>query len=222
MRMPTRWLLSLAALWILGFGLLVAVGPGAAADKDEKVSPEQKAAREQARQTVEQLADMVGDDKKAEDVQKKAKELAEKMMKADFGVQAVEPIMAPLKLRTKGGMGIGAKPGVYDPDGIEAKIIGLAKKKLTAAELKNQADDIAKLAKITAAVAEVSELHKPEKKVGDKRPEDWAKWSKEMRDSALELANQTKAIKPDPDAIKKTATKLNGTCTDCHDKFRPK
>jgi hypothetical protein len=221
MRLPTRWLAPLA-ISMLGLGVLVAVNPGVAADKDEKISPEQKAAREQALESVQQIADMLGDDKKAEDIQKKAKELSEKMMKADFGVQAVEPIMAPLKLRSKGGMGIGAKAGVYDPDGIEAKIIGLAKKKLTTTELTKQADDIAKLAKITAAVAEVSELHKPEKKVGDKKPEDWAKWSKEMRDSAIELANQAKAPKPDADTIKKTATKLNGTCTDCHDKFRPK
>jgi hypothetical protein len=220
--MPTRWLASLAALWVLGLALLDVVGPGIAADKDEKVSPEQKAAREQALASVQQIADMLGDDKKAEDIQKKAKELADSMIKLDFGVQAVEPIMAPLKLRSKGGMGIGAKAGVYDPDGIEAKIIGLAKKKLTAGEIKNQADDIAKLAKITAAVAEVSALHKPEKKVADKKPEDWAKWSKDMRESALALADQVKAAKPDPDAIKKTATKLNGTCTDCHDKFRPK
>jgi cytochrome c556 len=222
MRMPTRWLMSLAALLVLGLVLLVAVGHGIAADKEEKISPEQKAAREQALASVQQIADMLGDDKKAEDVQKKAKELAEKMLKLDYGVQAVEPVMAPLKLRSKGGMGIGAKAGVYDPDGIEAKIMGLAKKKLTTSEMKNQADDIAKLAKITAAIAEVAELHKPEKKVGDKKPEDWAKWSKDMRDSALELANQTKATKPDADAIKKTAMKLNSTCTDCHDKFRPK
>jgi cytochrome c556 len=222
MVMPTRWVAVLAATCVFGLGLLVAIGPGSAADKDEKVTPEQKAAREEARATVEQIADMIGDDKKAEDVQKRAKELAKKMMEADFGVQAVEPVMVPLKLRSKGGMGVGAKAGAYDPDGIEAKIMGLAKKKLTAAELKNQADDIAKAAKVTAAIAEVAELHKPEKKVGDKRPEDWAKWSKEMRDSALELADLAKAKKPDPDAIKKTSMKLNSTCTDCHDKFRPK
>jgi len=222
MCLPTRWLVFFGASGCLGLSLLVVVGPGLAADKEEKVTPEQKAAREQALASVQQIADMLGDDKKADDIQKKAKALADSMMKADFGVQAVEPIMAPLKLRSKGGMGIGAKAGVYDPDGIEAKIIGLAKKKLTAGELKNQADDIAKLAKITAAVAEVSALHKPEKKVADKKPEDWAKWSKDMRDTALELANQAKAAKPDADAIKKTATKLNGTCTDCHDKFRPK
>ena len=91
MRMPTRcWLVILAATLVFGLGLLVAVGPGVAADKDEKVTPEQKAAREEARATVEQIADMIGDEKKAEDIQKKAKELAERMMKADFGVQSVE------------------------------------------------------------------------------------------------------------------------------------
>src|SRR6266478_6152637 len=119
MQLPTRWVAVLAATCVFGLGLLVVIGPGSAADKDEKVTPEQKAAREEARASVEQIADMMGDDKKAEEVQKRAKELAKKMMEADFGVQAVEPVMTPLKLRGKGGMGVGAKAGAYDPDGIE-------------------------------------------------------------------------------------------------------
>ena len=63
MHMPTRWLASFAALWVLGLGFLVSVSPGIAADKDEKVSPEQKAAREKASAAVQQIADMMGDDK---------------------------------------------------------------------------------------------------------------------------------------------------------------
>jgi cytochrome c556 len=221
MRMPTRWLAALAATLVLGIGLLVAVDTGAAADKD-KETPEEKAARKDAQEAVVQLADMMGDAKKADDVKKMAKELAERMIKADIGEDAVKPVMSPLRLRDKGGLGVGSKAGVYDPDGIEAKIMALAKKKLTAAELKKQTDDIAQLAGVTAAIAEVAELHAPPKKVGPKDPKDWKKWSNEMRDDALELAKAVKKAKPDPDEVKKVATKLNGTCTDCHDKFRPK
>jgi cytochrome c556 len=219
--MPARWLAALAAMFVLGIGLLVVVDTGAAADKD-KETPEEKAARKDAQDAVVQLADMMGDAKKGDDVKKMAKELAERMIKADIGEDAVKPVMSPLRLRDKGGLGVGPKAGVYDPDGIEAKILALAKKKLTAAEAKKQADDIARLASVTAAIGEVAELHVPPKKVGAKDPKDWKKWSNEMRDDALDLAKTVQAAKPDPDKIKAAATKLNGTCTDCHDKFRPK
>jgi len=220
MRMPIRWLAALIATIVLGIGLLVAVN-AAAADKD-KETPEEKAARKDAQEAVVQLADMMGDAKRGDDVKKMAKELSERMIKADIGEDAVKPVMSPLRLRDKGGLGVGPRAGAYDPDGIEAKIMALAKKKLPAAELKKQADDIARLASITAAIAEVADLHAPPKKVGPKDPKDWKKWSNEMRDDALDLANAVKKAKPDPDEVKKVATKLNGTCTDCHDKFRPK
>jgi cytochrome c556 len=129
--------------------------------------------------------------------------------------------MSGMKLRDKGGLGVG-KPGAYSPDGIEAKIMALAKKKLTAADVAAQANDIAQLAKITAAIGEVAEQHAPTKKVAGKNPKDWKKWSNEMRDDALDLAKIVQGAKPDPGKIKEAATKLNGTCTDCHDKFRPK
>ena len=96
MRLPTRWLAFLA-ISAFGLGLLAAVRPGVAADKDEKVTPEQKAAREQALTSVQQIADMLGDEKKAEDIQKKSKELAEKMMKADFAAGVVDKVAKRLE-----------------------------------------------------------------------------------------------------------------------------
>src|SRR5712691_1687484 len=102
MRMPTRWLAALAATLVLGIGLLVAVPNGAAADKDKETA-EEKAARKDAQDAVVQLADMMGDAKKAEEVKKMAKELAERMIKADIGEDAVKPVMSPLRLRDKGG-----------------------------------------------------------------------------------------------------------------------
>jgi cytochrome c556 len=219
--MPTRWLVALAATLVLGIGLLVAVDNGAAADKD-KETPEEKAARKEAQDAVAQLADMIGDPKKADDIKKMAADLAEKMKKEDIGIQAVGPVMSGLKLRDKGGLGVGAKPGVYSPDGIEAQIMALAKKKLTAADVKSKAHDIAQLAKITAAIGEVADLHAPTMKKAGKDPKDWKKWSTEMRDDALHLAEIANGANPDPGKIKEAATKLNGTCTDCHEKFRPK
>jgi cytochrome c556 len=211
---------AFAATLVSGIGLVVAVDSGAAADKD-KETPEEKAARKEAQEAVIQLADMIGDPKKADDIKKMATDLAEKMKKEDIGIAAVGPVMSGMKLRDKGGLGVG-KSGAYSPDGIEAKIMALAKKKLTAAEATAQANDIAQLAKITAAIGEVADLHAPTMKKAGKDPKDWKKWSNEMRDDALDLAKIVQGAKPDPGKIKDAATKLNGTCTDCHDKFRPK
>ena len=49
------------------------------------------------------------------------------------------------KLNKKGGLGIGSKPGSVVPDGIEAKIIALAKKPLDNKALEAQARDLERL-----------------------------------------------------------------------------
>jgi hypothetical protein len=129
-------------------------------------------------------------------------------------------IMNLLRLRSKGGLGFGLKPppGSATTDGIEARVMGLAKRPLPAADLKKQADDIVRSAYILAAVSEVSEAHTPKKKVGDKDPKDWATWTNDMRDSALQLADA--ARKNDPAAVKAAANKLNSSCNNCHGTFR--
>jgi len=133
--------------------------------------------------------------------------------------------MGLLKLRNKEGLGLGPKAGAYpaNQDGIEAKIIALAKLnvsdlKKAEAELKKQADDLTKAAYITAAVAAVSEAHTPAKKVGDKDPKDWVKFTDEMKKSSMDLAAAVK--KGDPTEVKKVAGKLNSSCNNCHGIFR--
>jgi hypothetical protein len=129
-------------------------------------------------------------------------------------------IMNLLRLRSKGGLGFGVKPppGAATTDGIEARVMGLAKRPLPAADLKKQADDIVRSAYILAAVSEVSEVHTPKKKVGDKDPKDWTAWTNDMRESSLQLADA--ARKGDPAAVKVAASKLNSSCNNCHGTFR--
>jgi hypothetical protein len=128
-------------------------------------------------------------------------------------------IMIPLKKRdakTQPGLGFGPK-GVYPPeqDGIEAKIIGLAKKKLTEDEAKKQGNDIKKAAAVTLAIAELTPDYCPVKKKEDKKdPKEWAQWAKDMKDGAAELVKV--ANSGNPDMIKAAATKLNNSCTECH------
>jgi Cytochrome C' len=132
----------------------------------------------------------------------------------------LEGVMNLLRLRSKGGLGFGLKPpaGAATADGIEAKVMGLAKRPLPAADLKKQADDIVRSAHILAAVSEVSDLHTPKKKMGDKDPKDWTTWTKDMRDASLQLAEAAK--KNDPAAVKAAASKLNSSCNNCHGTFR--
>jgi hypothetical protein len=129
-------------------------------------------------------------------------------------------IMNLLRLRSKGGLGFGLKPppGAATTDGVEARVMGLAKRPLPPADLKKQADDIVRSAYILVAVSEVTDAHTPKKKVGDKDPKDWTAAMTVMRESALQLADA--ARKNDPAAVKAAASKLNGSCNDCHGTFR--
>src|SRR5438552_129370 len=104
---PNFCLLILVSTLLLSvIGLVVS---GADADKDEKVSPEEVAARTEARRAVGEIAELLGDPTKAEDMKKKARELSRKMIEADFGEQGVGPVMSLLRLRDKGGLGVEAK-----------------------------------------------------------------------------------------------------------------
>ena len=97
--------------------------------------------------------------------------------------------------------------------------MGLAKKPLTDALLKKQADDIARAARITQAVAEVTLEKSPvKKKMGDKDPADWKKWTEDMKNSAKDLANAAK--KGDAKGVKDASSKLNASCNNCHGVFR--
>lgn len=132
----------------------------------------------------------------------------------------LDAVMVLLKLRSKEGLGVGPKAGEYpaNQDGIEAKIIGLAKKALTDAEVKKQAADIAQAAYITAAIGYATDGHKPAKKIGDKDPKEWEEFTQAMKKEAMNLAAAAK--KGDPMAIKNAAAKLNSSCNNCHGIFR--
>jgi hypothetical protein len=128
-------------------------------------------------------------------------------------------IMNLLRLRSRGGLGFGVKPpaGAATTDGIEARVMALAKRPLKSDDLKKQADDLVRSAYIMAAVSEVSEAHTPKKMPG-KDPKDWTSWTNDMRESALALADAAK--KGDPAALKAAASKLNASCNNCHGTFR--
>lgn len=130
----------------------------------------------------------------------------------------LDEIMYLFKLRKSGGFGMGDKAGAITPDGIELKIIGLGKKTLKG-DLDKQGDAIAEAAYRTAAIAEVALHMCPiKKKMGEKDPKDWEKWTKGMKDAAMDLAKAAKA--KDPKQVEAAAKKLNDNCQQCHGVFR--
>jgi hypothetical protein len=180
----------------VGFGFWVAM-TGAAADDDPKTTIPKIAA------AIEKNA--------AADAQKQAADLAKKA--------EIEDVMHVFSLRRSKGLGVGTTPDAIKPDGIEAKIMDLAKKPLDAKKLAEEADALVHMGYIAAAVGEVAHAKPPEKDEGKKKKSDWLKWSKAMNEAAKEFASAVKD-KKSPADVQKAALKLNASCTNCHTVFK--
>ncbi len=203
-----RRTIGTAAL-LLGLGLLA--GPQFALAADDEVPKDVKEA-------ILKIADLI-DKGKMDDAKKEAEDLVKKKKYDPLTVGKFKDPMHALSLRTKGGLGVGSKPGEFKPDGVEAQIMSLGKKALTATALKKDADELKKMAEITVAVADITAAATPKKDDGKKKVKNWEKWTKEMRDAALEL--KAAAEKKDSKAILNAAKNLDGSCTSCHQDFRP-
>ena len=119
----------------------------------------------------------------------------------------------------KGGVGIGARPGTVRPDGIEKMVQNLAKSPPSKTMLTRDNAALKRAVYMAAAIGEAVQNHSPVKAPeGKKNPADWKKWASEMRAEALEL---TKVIDTkDPKQVNSAASKLNDTCTRCHEVFK--
>jgi hypothetical protein len=198
MRMRKNWLVAIAVILVVATGLIV--DRSWAADEEDK----------EIADAVRKIAKAVAANK-PDDAKKEAEALVAK--KKDLG-----DVMNMFKARKTGGLGIGPKPGAIMPDGIEAKVLALAKKKLTTAEVKIQAPDLEKMGDDIAAISYVGDVHTPKKKDGTKDPKDWTKWMEDMRKGAKDLSKAAKA--QDAAAIKDAAMKANASCSNCHGVFR--
>jgi cytochrome c556 len=85
---------------------------------------------------------------------------------------------------------------------------------------KNMSGELEKVAAISLAVAEVTELYAESAKDvdGKKNPTKWKEFTAKMRGGAEELGKAAK--NQDPVAIQKAANNLTASCTDCHAVFR--
>src|SRR5262249_6923852 len=157
----------------------------------------------------------------------KLAELLEKNDKADTAKQAsaiaesldsIDEVMYLMSRRrgTKGGMGVGDKPGAITPDGIEAKITDLAKKELTNERLAKEAKAIQRMAHITVAIAEVTKHKSPP--LAKKYKQIWLDSTEEMRRFSVDLARA--AEKKDAKALREAAQKIDASCNKCHQPFQ--
>jgi hypothetical protein len=195
-----------ATLWVLGAGLFMALS-GDSSSQDKKPSKEKKQNKE-AREAVLRMADLV-----------ERKDFMALKQQADGvakSIEGLDDVMNLLKLRSRGGLGIGDTPGAVAPDGMEAKVVNMAKRPLAPAQLAKESKDLVRLAYVNAAIAQISEARTDVD--GKMDPKAWQKWSIDMRQSAIELADAAQAM--DPARVKAAAKKMNTSCTDCHDKFR--
>jgi cytochrome c556 len=142
-----------------------------------------------------------------------AKKAIDDLVKADL-----EDVMKSFKLRKDKGIGVGEKPGVITPDGIEAKFVNIGKKQMSPKEINDQGEALIKAAHATTVIGKVALAKAPGKKVGAKDPKDWKQWSEDMIKSSDDLAKALKAKNPKGvlDAVKN----VNASCNNCHGVFR--
>jgi hypothetical protein len=195
MKHPASWVAGCAAAFVGVWFLMEAGRTGAADDYDP-------------REPVLKLASAI--EKKDKDAKEQAKAIAKKV--------ELESLMHLFQLRSKKGLGVGLKAGAVMPDGLEKKVETLADKPLTADALGDQATALEQMGYAMAAIGEVTLAKPPEKDMGKKKVKDWVKWSEDLRDASLLLAEAAK--KKDPAALKNAADKANTSCNKCHDIFR--
>jgi hypothetical protein len=158
-----------------------------------------------------------GTDKPA-DLPKAGDEFAKKNKIDNESIKDVMDYLGKRDEKSPKVWGVGDKPGDIKPDNIEMKIRELAKKPLTKAQMEKEVDALKEMASRTAAVASIALASAPKKDMPDKSIKDWKKYSEDMIKMSQEFAKAVETKKPD--AIKKAASNLNGTCSDCHSKFR--
>jgi len=187
---------------LMGFGVALAgAGVVSRAADDEA----------EAAAAVKKVADMVGKKDWAALV-KEGAPIAKKYDLLD--------VMSVFKKREgdKGGLGVGPKAGAITPDGIQAKIDSMVEDGVTTKDLAH-AKDLARMADISAAVASIAaKAPNDEAKKTPKDTEQWEKFAKEMHDASRDFAKAVQG--KDTNKVKAAATKLQGACTKCHEKYR--
>jgi hypothetical protein len=122
-----------------------------------------------------------------------------------------------MKQRPRGGLGFDSKPGA-PRDAIELRLMQIGRVGIKEAELKAQADDLSRAALVISAQSVMLDAYTPDKKVGNKDPKDWQKYTAEMRDAAKDLRDAAK--RQEAASVKKAVLRVQNSCIECHNIFR--
>jgi hypothetical protein len=132
----------------------------------------------------------------------------------------LEFVMKVFKDRENGGVGIGAKPGAADLDGIEMKIRRMAQKELPPKQLTAEKADLQRMAEILLTVAEATPPYGKDHTGKGKPIAGWNRYAADMKQGSQDLLDALKAN--DSKQALKASSKLNGTCVGCHADYRDK
>lgn len=132
--------------------------------------------------------------------------------------EELEPIMWVYKPKKKGGIGMG-KDGADDIELTLGKIGNpRAKAKFTPKKLAEWKADLIKVGQLSKAVATISEQDNYAKQYANKDAAKWKNYTKEMKKGGEDLIKAVKSN--DVNRVKKAATNLSASCTNCHSDFR--
>lgn len=126
--------------------------------------------------------------------------------------EELKPVMWVYKPRNKGGI------GMKDGSSIETEINRLTstKARLNDKKVAAMKEDLIKAGELSRAMAEVTDLYA--KQYAKKDEGEWKKYTQDMRKGAEELIEAAKS--GNAMRVKKAASNLASSCTDCHTKFR--
>jgi hypothetical protein len=187
-------------LWSVGIGMLALGGVVLLADRGGAGEPNKYKA------SVLKIADAFKKGDKA-GAEKEAAALAKK-------VDSLDELMELFKKRDKNGLGVGPKPGVVTPDGIEIKLVTMGRDAPTATALKKEAEALEEMGYAIAAMGAITKHKAPTKG----KAKHWMDLCDEMVTSGLKLSAGAKA-KSSGD-LKTAASKVNNSCNSCHSEYR--
>jgi hypothetical protein len=201
MKNPVRTLAAGMAVFLVVGWFLTAGNRGVAEDKGG------------VREAVDKVADALAKGDSAQ-----ASSMASDIAKSN----ELEDVMNLMGLRKptskKPVFGVGDAPGAISPDGIEAKIIAMARKAPTGAQLNKESVALVQMGNRVAAIALIAKAKVPEKDEGQKKKKDWMEWSSDLEKAAKDFTEAAKEKKGAE--VKAAASKLNSACSSCHGVFR--
>ena len=133
-------------------------------------------------------------------------------------VGELEELMNSFRPRRRKGLGVGSKPGVVVPDGIEQKLNGIARNGITPQELQKEGAALAEAAWMTAALAEVTKYMGPTKDRGKKTRARWLQYATGLSGGVRDLAAAAK--KMDVKGVNAAVVAITNNCNTCHAVFR--